>query len=349
MSLLSGDDPASVEAAARRLARGDLVAFPTETVYGLGARADDDAAVARLYAAKGRPSAHPLIVHVARADAAAVFSGAAPSSAFPASAARLIAAFWPGPLTVIVPRRRGHAAAAAGGQDSIGLRMPQHPVALALLQAAARLGVPGVAAPSANRFGRISPTCAAHVVAEFGPDLAVLDGGDCEIGIESTIVDCTRSPAALLRPGQLSRAAIETVLGQALAAPDAASPRASGTLASHYAPAARLQLFDADTLQQCLAELACRSVGAPADSLIADAGAASRAQPGTAVYSRAAPPPGSAVIHRTMPADARAAAHELFAVLRAFDAMGVASIWVEQPPPDPTWEGVRDRLQRAAA
>ncbi len=356
MSLLSGNDPQSIQEAARRLAQGDLVAFPTETVYGLGARADDDAAVARIYTAKGRPAGHPLIVHLARMEAAAAFTGQPPASPLPASAARLAAAFWPGPLTVIVPRRHGHAGAAAGGQDSIGLRIPQHPVALALLQAAARLGVAGVAAPSANRFGRISPTCAEHVLAEFGPQLTVLDGGPSEVGIESTIVDCTRSPAALLRPGQLSRAAIEAVLGHALAAPDADSPRVSGSLVSHYAPVARLQLFDPATLQQRLDALS--SAGVVAIGAAGTAGAAGAAgiarttagsAPAIAVYSRAAPPAGSGVIHRHMPADAQAVAHELFAVLRAFDAVGVASIWVEHPPPDPAWEGVRDRLQRAAA
>jgi L-threonylcarbamoyladenylate synthase len=326
MPLLHGSDAAAIHAAAQHLANGELVAFATETVYGLGARADDVDAVARIYAAKGRPAAHPLIVHVA--DERSVMHFAAEVSP---SARRLMAAFWPGPLTLIVPRRSGMATAAAGGQDSIGLRLPAHPVALALLRAAAALGVPGVAAPSANRFGRVSPTLAHHVQQEFGPALWVLDGGPSEVGIESTIVDCTRAAPALLRPGQLGRAAIEAVLGQPLAAPDATSPRASGTLASHYAPAAPVRLFDS---------VAWRHLAEPAGH-----------KPGTVVgvYSRVALEPGPAWRHRRMPADAAAVAHELFAVLRDFDAAGVAAIWVERPPPGAPWDGVRDRLQRAAA
>jgi L-threonylcarbamoyladenylate synthase len=325
MPVLSGHDPAAVRTAAALLAAGELVAFATETVYGLGARADDDAAVARIYAAKQRPPDHPLIVHVA--DIAAARGYAAHLSP---AALRLTAAFWPGPLTVIVPRRPGIGAAAAGGQGSIGLRLPAHPVAQALLREAAALGVRGVAAPSANRFGRVSPTLAAHVVQEFGAELVVLDGGRCSVGIESAIVDCTREHPALLRPGQLGRARIEAVLGSALATPDAASPRASGTLVSHYAPAAPVRLFDAALRPGPL--LAQRAAG--------------RA---LGVYSRLAPEAGFVCIYRPMPADAAAVAHELFAVLREFDAAGVAAIWVERPPADPAWDGVRDRLQRAAA
>lgn len=328
MPLLSGHLPADVRRAARLLAAGELVAFATETVYGLGARADDDAAVARIYAAKGRPAGHPLIVHVADAAAARHFA-----ATLDAPAQRLVAAFWPGPLTVIVPRAPGRGTAAAGGQDSIGLRMPAHPVALALLREAAALGVPGVAAPSANRFGRVSPTTAAHVVQEFGPALAVLDGGACDIGIESAIVNCTRAQAALLRPGQLGRQRIEAVLGTALAAPDAASPRASGTLQSHYAPLAPVSLFDAASPPP---QVLGQGVGSGAGGVLG-------------VYSRLAPAAGAACLHRAMPADAAQVAHELFAVLRDFDAAGVSAIWVERPPPGPEWDGVRDRLQRAAA
>ncbi len=326
MAVVSGTDPQALAAAAAELAAGQLVAFPTETVYGLGARADDDAAVARIFAAKGRPADHPLIVHLADAAAAAAFTPAPGGAAL-----RLMAAFWPGPLTVIVPRRGDRGQAAAGGQDSIGLRVPAHPVALALLQAAARLGVAGVAGPSANRFGRVSPTTAAHVLQEFGADLTVLDGGRCAVGIESTIIDCTREHPALLRPGQLSRAAIEAVLGQPLAQADAASPRAPGTLASHYAPRARVELLDSVALRH-------RLQAAPA-----------RAPGGVGVYSRLAPTAGSGWIHKPMAADAASVAHDLFAVLREFDEAGVAAIWVERPPPGPEWDGVRDRLQRAAA
>jgi len=323
MPLLQG--PEGVHRAARALADGELVAFPTETVYGLGARADDDAAVARIFAAKGRPADHPLIVHVASFAAAQAFAAVLPDSA-----RRLMQACWPGPVTVIVPRRDGIGAAAAGGQASVGLRMPSHPLALALLHEAAALGVPGVAAPSANRFGRVSPTLAAHVQAEFDPAMWVLDGGPCEVGIESAIVDCTRSPPAgpaLLRPGQLGRESLEQVLGQVLAEPDAASPRASGTLASHYAPAAALRLV------------------APADWH--DAVEAAPPLPGVALYTRRVPPPGW--WHRPMAAGADAAAHELFAVLRELDAAGARAIWVEAPPAVLAWDGVRDRLRRAAA
>lgn len=338
MPILSGQDPVAVRSAAAQLAAGELVAFATETVYGLGARADDDAAVARIYAAKGRPVGHPLIVHVASAAAVEVFA-----AHISADAQRLMAAFWPGPLTLIVRRRAGQGAAAAGGQASIGLRWPSHPVALALLHEAALLGVAGVAAPSANRFGRVSPTQAVHVLQEFGPALTVLDGGDCDVGIESAIVDCTREHPALLRPGQLGRTRIEAVLGRPLAAADAASPRASGTLASHYAPVAPVRLFDAGE--------------SPAENVVANPVAKGHrpASPGAGavgvlgVYSRLAPKAGSAWLHKAMPTDAAAVAHELFAVLRGFDAAGVSAIWVERPPPGPEWDGVRDRLQRAAA
>ncbi len=326
MPVLQGKDPTAVALAAARLAQGSLVAFPTETVYGLGARADDDAAVAAIFAAKGRPSSHPLIVHVAGLPQAEQFADALGDAA-----RRLMAAFWPGPLTVIVPRRAGQAVAAAGGQASIGLRMPAHAVAQALLAQALALGVPGVAAPSANRFGRVSATTAAHVQDEFGDALCVLDGGACDVGIESAIVDCTRVPAALLRPGQLTPAQIEAVLGHALAAPDAASPRAPGTLASHYAPSVPVELLSSAALHGRM------QAGVVGPRVV------------LGVYSRQAPPAVGGWVHRSMPADPATMAHELFAVLRELDAAGVAAIWVEKPPPGPQWDGVRDRLQRAAA
>lgn len=307
--------------AAQALAAGQLVAFPTETVYGLGARADDDAAVARIFAAKGRPSDHPLIVHVCDQGGAEAFAGQ-----MPAPAQRLIDAFWPGPVTVIVPRAPGRGAAAAGGQASIGLRCPAHPVALALLRACAGLGVPGVAAPSANRFGRISPTTAAHVREEFGPGLIVLDGGACQVGIESAIIDCTRQQPVLLRPGLLTREMLQQVLGEPLAEPDAHSPRASGTLEAHYAPRARLRLADVAGLD-----------------LLAGPGA------GLAVYSRSRPALPQGAVWRAMPATPELAARCLFADLRALDRADIQQIWVEQPPRLPEWEGVRDRLRRAAA
>ena len=177
------------------------------------------------------------------------------AASVPDFAQQLMQAFWPGPLTLILPRRAGVGAAAAGGQDSIGLRCPSHPVAQAVLRACAAQGVHGLAAPSANRFGRVSPTTAAHVQAEFGDDLLVLDGGACDVGIESTIIDCTRGAPVLLRPGGISRAQVEAACGQALRSKDeldAPDPRASGTLEAHYAPAAPVRLMDAKALQTAL-------------------------------------------------------------------------------------------------
>ena len=328
--ILPGSDPDALARAASLLASGGLVAFPTETVYGLGARADDDAAVAAIFAAKGRPADHPLIVHVADRANAGHFA-----AELPEAAQRLMQRLWPGPLTLIVPRAPGVAAAAAGGHASIGLRCPAHPVAQALLAAAQRLGVPGVAAPSANRFGRISPTRATHVAAEFGKDLLVLDGGPCELGIESAIVDCTQGRPVLLRPGTLTRAQIESAAGQPLHDRDDGSARAPGTLEAHYAPRARLRLMSSEALQAALQVLGPTA-------------------PGVAVYSRTALDAlplqdGSNPRFRSMPDNAPAAGQELFAVLRELDETGAPLIWVEQPPETPEWEGVRDRLRRAAA
>ncbi|MBU2407286.1 MAG: threonylcarbamoyl-AMP synthase, partial [Gammaproteobacteria bacterium] len=206
--ILDGQSSEAIEQAADRLRAGGLVAFPTETVYGLGADATQGDAVAGIFSAKGRPSDHPLIVHVA-----AGVKGEESLSRFaqplPPFARKLIQAFWPGPLTLIVTRQPGVAAEAAGGQDTVGLRCPSHPVAQALLAACAERGVAGLAAPSANRFGRVSPTTAAHVQQEFGDELWVLDGGACAVGIESTIVDCSRGAPVLLRPGAITRAQIE--------------------------------------------------------------------------------------------------------------------------------------------
>jgi L-threonylcarbamoyladenylate synthase len=328
-----GRSPEAIEEVARVLGAGGLVAFPTETVYGLGADAGNDAAVAGIFSAKGRPSDHPLIVHIAAgaqgAEALAHFA-----QPLPLFARKLAQAFWPGPLTLIAARRPGIAAAAAGGQGSIGLRCPSHPVAQALLAACAGQGVYGIAGPSANRFGRVSPTTARHVRDEFGDGLLVIDGGPCEVGIESTIVDGSRGVPVLLRPGAITRAQIEAACGeplrdkQQLESPD---PRASGTLAAHYAPNARLRLMDAQALQAGLDRL-----GADAARL--------------AVWSRTALTRRSPrILMRHMPGDAATAAQQLFAVLRDFDAQGVERIWVETPPDAPEWEGVRDRLRRAAA
>jgi L-threonylcarbamoyladenylate synthase len=326
MAIADGNDTAAIARAAAELAAGELVAFPTETVYGLGARADDDAAVAKIFEAKGRPADHPLIVHVSDVAAARAFA-----SAWPESAQKLADAFWPGPLTVIVPRRSGLGTASAAGQASIGLRCPSHPVARALLDAAAALGVAGVSGPSANRFGRISPTTAAHVHEEFGDALTILDGGACEAGIESAIVDCSRGAPRLLRPGVLTREQIEAVLGHPLREAGADAPRASGTLEAHYAPRAKLRLMPADQLRTAL-------------GILAKTGATP-----VAVYFRTVTPGRTVKAFRAMPDNPVAAAHELFAALRELDAAGTSLIWVESPPDAEAWDGVRDRLQRAAA
>ena len=248
-------DPSNKETiaeAARRIHAGELVAFPTETVYGLGADASSDAAVAKIFAAKGRPADHPLIVHLAGASQVNDYA-----SSVPPFAARLMQAFWPGPLTVILPRLPGVATAAAGGQASIGLRCPAHPVAQALLRSF-QGGSGGIAAPSANRFGHVSPTTAAHVREEFdGSPLVrcVLDGGQSVVGIESTILDLTRGRPVLLRPGHVGSLQIAEVLGVVPAQPDAAAPRASGNLASHYAPQTPVAIVDDQKLAEVLARL----------------------------------------------------------------------------------------------
>jgi len=329
--ILDGRDPAAVSAAAQALHAGELVGLPTETVYGLGADAASDTAVAKIFSAKGRPSDHPLIVHVADASGVDHFA-----REVPAFAHKLMQAFWPGPLTLILPRRPEVGAAAAGGQGSIGLRCPSHPVAQALLLAARALGVHGVAAPSANQFGRVSPTTAAHVQGEFGDGLLILDGGACEVGIESTIIDCTRGVPVLLRPGRITREQVQAACGlRLLDKADVASPapRASGTLEAHYAPNAKLRLMDGRALQTALDVLGKDFDGAT-----------------IAVYARSLlRVPSSKVLYRRMPDDVAATAQQLFAVLRDFDVQGVNLIWVETPPETPDWEGVRDRLQRAAA
>ncbi len=332
MTLRDGFNAADIRAAAHALQSGAVVAFPTETVYGLGARADSDAAVARIFEAKGRPVDHPLIVHVA--DVAAARAHAAD---WPQAADRLAAAFWPGPLTLIVSRREGVAHAAAAAQPTIGLRCPSHDVARALLRECAALGMAGIAAPSANRFGRLSATTAAHVVQEFGDALMVLDGGACALGIESAIVDCSRGAPVLLRPGGVSRAVLDEALGQPLRVRDNTAPRVSGSLPSHYAPLARLRLLDARALLAAVAQPAALP-------------SVYMATPTVAIYSRTVTPQAEiGRVWRQMPADAEQAAHELFATLREFDALGVSLILVEQPPTDPAWEAIRDRLERAAA
>jgi L-threonylcarbamoyladenylate synthase len=326
----------AVEQAAQVLKNGALVGLPTETVYGLAADADQAEAVGRIFDAKGRPKDHPLIVHLAGASEAQWRAGVAHyARELPDFALQLMQAFWPGPLTLILPRKPEVGAASAGGQDSIGLRCPAHPVAQALLQACADVGVHGLAAPSANRFGRVSPTSAAHVRDEFArlsdDELLILDGGPCPVGIESTIVDCSRGRPVLLRPGMIGIEALEAAIGQPVALRDQAAPKASGTLESHYAPSARVRLLPQAEMQAALDLL-----GTDARHL--------------AIYTRT--PVSSASRHlllRYMPTQADACAQELFAVLRELDQPGIQLIWVETPPTDAAWDGVRDRLQRAAA
>jgi L-threonylcarbamoyladenylate synthase len=357
-----GTDDQAVALAAQRLREGGLIGLPTETVYGLGADANHPAAVAQVFALKGRPSDHPLIVHVLSIDQVAWFAADVPDFA-----RRLMDAFWPGPLTLILPRRAGVAEHAAGGQATVGVRCPSHPVARAVLRQALNLGVIGVAAPSANRFGRVSPTTANHVTQELGDDLLVLDGGACAVGIESTIIDCSRGAPVLLRPGMLALEALSAAAGQTvwpqcasdesgvqdalgaagahltppaltddghpafagtgLAAP---APKASGTLAAHYAPHATVRLLSTAHMQARL-----------------DAGHWPRGS-GVAIWSHQ-PVHGPGIQHHPMPQSAAQAAQMLFAWMRQCDDAGVSEIWVENPPPGPDWDGVRDRLQRAAA
>ena len=329
--IIDGKLDASVQAAAQALARGALLGLPTETVYGLAADADNDAAVAQIFAAKGRPANHPLIVHVA--DAAAITHYA---KEVPLFAQQLIDAFWPGPLTLILPRLPAAARTSTGGQDSVGLRCPAHPVAHAVLQACQQLDPPvwGVSAPSANKFGRVSPTTAEHVATEFGEELLVLDGGACEVGIESTIVDCTRGVPVLLRPGAITRDDIERACGLRPLSKEeltADTPRASGTLLAHYAPNAKVRLMDARQLQSAL------------DILGKDGR-------NIAIYHRSPlNVTTTQLLLRRMSDEPRDVARELFGMLRNFDDWGAKLIWIETPPDTADWEGVRDRLQRAAA
>jgi len=323
---LAGED---IARAAAILRAGGLVAFPTETVYGLGADASNPAAVAKIFAAKGRPQDHPLIVHLGSIELLPQWA-----REIPPAAQKLAAAFWPGPLTLILERARDVPDCVTGGQDTVGLRIPGHPVALELLKAFAGeeggRAFSGVAAPSANKFGRISPTTAEHVRAELGAAVdCVLDGGECGVGIESTIVDLSRGRAVLLRPGEITPAQIATVLGAEVELPDAAAPRVSGALDSHYAPRTPLDLVAAADLPARLAALRGKKL---------------------AVLARAEAPAGlKDVSWQTAPRAAAGYAHELYASLRRLDALGCAAILVEAPPSAPEWQGVNDRLKRASS
>lgn len=314
--------------AAALLRAGGLVAFPTETVYGLGADAASDAAVARIFATKGRPRAHPLIVHVA--DASALDDGWARD--VPEAARQLARAFWPGPLTLILRRGPRVADATTGGADTVGVRVPAHPLALALLRAFGG----GVAAPSANRFGAVSPTTAEHVAKDLGADVDyILDGGACAVGVESTIVDLSRASAVLLRPGGLAREDIERVIGP-LAAADAHAPAAPGTLASHYAPRAKVYAVDAADVPAQIA--AVRAAGAARVAVLAPA----------SVFSRWPAEARAHTEHHALPDDVAGMARELYSALRDLDASGVDVVIAALPPAAGLGEAVGDRLLRAA-
>jgi L-threonylcarbamoyladenylate synthase len=315
--------PEPIARAAAVIRRGGLVAFPTETVYGLGADALDATAVRRIFDAKGRPGYNPLIVHVASAEEARGLA-----AAWPETAAHLAAHFWPGPLTLVVPKRADVPDEVTAGLDSVALRVPSHPVALALLRAARR----PIAAPSANRFTQLSPTTAAHVVKGLGERVdVVLDGGPTDVGIESTVVDCTGERPVVLRPGMVSVAALEAVVGAVTLAgerPGATEPageaprRSPGMLDRHYAPRAELRWLTPGTV-------AALPAGVVSGALLLHA-----------------PDPG--VTHATvLPAEPTAYARALYAALHRLDDLGCAIVLVEPPPAGGAWAGVQDRLGRA--
>ncbi|HTT36727.1 MAG TPA: L-threonylcarbamoyladenylate synthase [Burkholderiales bacterium] len=320
MSAIAPD--AEIQRAVQVLRAGALVAFPTETVYGLGADASNAAAVRRIFEVKGRPADHPLIVHLKGAQDLRLWSRDAPIAA-----QKLAERFWPGPLTLILMRAPGVIDEITGGQDTVGLRVPSHPVAQQLLQAFGG----GIAAPSANRFGRISPTSAQHVREELGDAVElVLDGGACEVGIESTILDLSSGHPVLLRPGRIGAAEIELAIGVPVARPGAHAPRASGMLAAHYAPSAPMILAAAADLDRVVREQSLRV-------------------PVAVLARRARPSDSRATLWQGAATDAQGYAHDLYALLRLLDRSGCGVIVVELPPERPEWEAVRDRLMRAAA
>jgi L-threonylcarbamoyladenylate synthase len=321
-------DPLAIAAAATVLRAGGLVAFPTETVYGLGADALDPAAVRRIFQAKGRPAFNPVIVHVASLEHARRLA-----RHWPADATRLANRFWPGPLTLVVPKDVAVPDIVTAGLDAVGIRIPSHPVALALIRAA---DLP-VAAPSANRFTQVSPTLADHVAQALGDRVdLLLDGGPAQVGIESTVVDLTGPHPRLLRPGMISVAELEDVVGPLLrdtTEPTGNAPRLSpGQVDRHYAPRAKLLLLTRADLE----ELAHHG----------GQGETGRALRGIVAYSDAPLPQHSQVVR--LPAHAEGYAGGLYAALHTLDAAGCDSILVELPPDEPQWNAVHDRLRRAA-
>jgi L-threonylcarbamoyladenylate synthase len=315
-------DPARIEEAVSLLRAGELVAFPTETVYGLGADAANPAAVARIFAAKGRPASHPLIVHVSGLPAARAWI-----SELPDAARRLAEAFWPGPLTLVLPKAEWVTPVVTGGQATVALRAPAHPVARALLAAFGG----GIAAPSANRYGHISPTRASDVREELGDRVAlILDGGDCDVGLESTIVACLDGRVVLLRPGAISRSQLQDVVGVVVDA-DALAPRAPGRDRSHYAPQTPLSVIGPTRLQAAVE----RALAAGAR---------------VAVLARSAAPLASErLMWRRLGMEPAAYGRELYAALRELDRAGAEQILVEGVPSDEPWAAIGDRLARAAA
>jgi len=302
---------------------GGLVAFPTETVYGLGADAASDAAVGRIFAAKGRPRAHPLIVHLAEGAPLEDWAIEIPEAAH-----RLARAAWPGPLTIILRKGPRVAAATTGGAETVGLRVPAHPVAQALLRGFGG----GIAAPSANRFGAVSPTTADHVAGDLGGAVDyLLDGGACEVGVESTIVDLSRGRPVLLRPGGLARAQIESITGP-LEAPDAGAPAAPGTLASHYAPRAEVVAALPEEVPAAVAGARARG----ARVAVLAPGAAFAAWPELLAHTC------------WLPDDDAGMARGLYAALRDLDAAGFDVVIAALPPAVGLGEAVADRLRRAA-
>jgi L-threonylcarbamoyladenylate synthase len=301
------------------LHRGEVIGLPTETVYGLAADASNAAAVKRIFELKGRPADHPLIVHLA--DGATLSAWA---TSIPKKARDLAEKFWPGPLTMILKRAKRVSDLVTGGQDTVGIRVPSHPVAHAVLSAFGG----GLAAPSANRFGHVSPTRAAHVREEFGAAVPlVLDGGECAVGIESTIVDLSGPRPRLLRPGFIEHAEIELVVGPVAIGPSADSPRAPGTLAAHYAPRTPVQL---------VAHLA----------VAARMHAARLRGEKTLLLAVDSLPSGADGL--ALPRQPSLYAHELYAALRELDTRGGQRLLIERPPNTPEWAAINDRLQRAA-
>jgi len=307
----------AIASAAKRLIAGDLVAFPTETVYGLGADASNPAAVARIYSVKGRPNDHPLIVHIASMDRMGDWASDVPEYAI-----ALARNFWPGPMTLVLKRSELAGDFVTGGQDTVGVRVPDHVVALALLEAFEKAGGKGVAAPSANRFGHVSPTTAAAVVEELAEYLSkddlVLDGGACAVGVESTIIDCTGLLPRVLRPGAISTAMIEEVTGLNVLSVDGQDEiRVSGSLENHYAPTAKVLLCEIPIVGQ-----------------------------GFIAHKNIKTPQG--VIRLASPSDDEEFAQILYSALREADAQGLAEVVVVQPIGIGIGVAIRDRLARAA-